>query len=415
MQPIFTAAEMRALDARAIETLGIPGPRLMENAGRGAAAIIAREWAPVRGKRVLVLCGRGNNGGDGFVVARHLRAKGARVRVILAGRRGDVKGDAAHALARWRGAVEEVGDDGGPSLFARAFAEADLVVDALLGTGTTGAARGVTAQIIEQLNRAAGRDGLPVIALDVPSGLGSDDGAVPGPAVRATLTPTFAGLKRSLLLHPAAEHAGRVVVVPIGVPQAEVDRGVATFLLEDGDIRQHFPRRPSEAHKGSYGHLLVIAGSVGKTGAAALASRSALRSGVGLCTVATPASQQPIVASLALEYMTEPLAETDHGALALRAKARILELAARVDAVALGPGLSLDTQTQSVIRALIAEVDRPMVVDADALSALAGHLDLLEEVPAPRVLTPHPGEMARMLGVSIAQVQADRMETVRRF
>src|SRR5215471_13606921 len=414
MQPIFTAAEMRALDARAIETLGIPGPRLMENAGRGAAAIIAREWAPVRGKRVLVLCGRGN-GGDGFVAARHLRAKGARVRVLLAGRRGDVKGDAAQALARWHGAVEEVGDDGGPSLFARAFAEADLVVDALLGTGTTGAARGVTAQIIEQLNRTAGRDGLPVIALDVPSGLGSDDGAVPGPAVRATLTPTFAGLKRSLLLHPAAEHAGRVVVVPIGVPQAEVDRGVATFLLEDGDIRQYFPRRPSEAHKGSYGHLLVIAGSVGKTGAAALAGRSALRSGVGLCTVATPASQQPIVAGFSMETMTEPISETAAQSLAVKAREHLIDLAMPRDAVALGPGISLDPETQALARALVAEVPRPMVIDADALSALAGHLDLLEQVPAPRVLTPHPGEMARMLGVSIAQVQADRMETVRRF
>src|SRR5262249_9693727 len=170
MQPIFTAAETRALDARAIETLGIPGPRLMENAGRGAAAVIAREWAPLRGKRVLALCGRGNNGGDGFVVARHLPARGARVRVLLAGRPG-----AAQALGRWGGKVEEIGDESGLGLLARAFAEADLVVDGLLGTGSTGAARGVTAQIIEQLNRAAGRDGLPVIALDLPSGLGSDD------------------------------------------------------------------------------------------------------------------------------------------------------------------------------------------------------------------------------------------------
>src|SRR5262249_35310364 len=305
----------------------------------------------------------------------------------------EVRGEAAQAVAGWRGAVEEVGDDSGPSLFARAFAEADLVVDALLGTGTTGAARGVTAQIIEQLNRAASRDGLPVIALDVPSGLGSDDGAVPGPAVRATLTPTFAGLKRSLLLHPAAEHVGRVVVVPIGVPQAEVDRGVTTFLLEDGDIRQHFPRRPSEAHKGSYGHLLVIAGSVGKTGAAALAGRSALRSGVGLCTVATPASQQPIVAGFSMEAMTEPISETAAQSLAVKAREHLIDLAMPRDAVALGPGISLDPETQALARALVAEVPRPMVVDADALSALAGHLDLLEQVPAPRVLTPHPGEM----------------------
>jgi ADP-dependent NAD(P)H-hydrate dehydratase / NAD(P)H-hydrate epimerase len=415
VQPVFTAAEMRALDARAIETLGIPGPRLMEHAGRGAAALIAREWTPIRGKRILVLCGKGNNGGDGFVVARHLKAKGARLRVLLAGLRGEVKGDAAQALGRWRGKVEEIRDEGDMAVVARALGEADIVVDALLGTGLTGPVRGIMAQMIERLNNSAGRAHVPVVSLDLPSGLGSDGGAVLGPTVRATVTATFAGLKRSLLVYPAAELAGRVTVVPIGVPQAEVGRGINTFLLEDADIRSLFPPRPAEAHKGSYGHLLVIAGSAGKTGAAALAGRSALRSGVGLCTVATPASQQPIVAGFSMETMTEPIAETASQSLAVKAREHLLDLAMQRDAVALGPGISLDPETQALARALVAGVPRPMIVDADALSALAGHLDLLEEAPAPRVLTPHPGEMARMLGVSIAQVQADRIETVRRF
>lgn len=415
MQPIFTAAEMREVDARAIEALGIPGPRLMENAGRGAAALIAREWAPIRGKRILVLCGKGNNGGDGFVVARHLKTKGARPRVLLVGLRAEVKGDAAQALGRWRGKVEEIRDEGDMAVVARALGEADIVVDALLGTGLTGPARGVVAQVIERLNNSSGRAGLPVVALDLPSGLGGDGGALIGPSVRATVTATFAGLKRSLLVYPAAGLAGRVTVVPIGVPQAEVDRGVNTLLLEEADIRPLFPPRPAETHKGSYGHLLVIAGSVGKSGAAALAGRSALRSGVGLCTIATPASQQPIVAGFSMETMTEPIQETASQSLAVKARGHLLELAMQRDAVALGPGVSLDPETQALARALVAEVPRPMVVDADALSALAGHLDLLEEAPAPRVLTPHPGEMARMLGVSIAQVQADRIETVRRF
>jgi hydroxyethylthiazole kinase-like uncharacterized protein yjeF len=415
MQPVFTASEMRALDARAIETLGIPGPRLMENAGRGAAALIAREWGPVRGKRILVLCGKGNNGGDGFVVARHLKSRGARPRVLLAGLRADVKGDAARALRRWRGKIEEVRDDAGLAVLTRALAEADVVVDGLLGTGSTGPARGLVAQIIERVNISAGHGRLPVIALDLPSGLGADDGAVVGPTVRAALTTTFAGLKRSLLTFPAAAHAGRVVMIPIGVPQAEVGRGISTFLLEESDIRPLFPARPPEAHKGSYGHLLVIAGSVGKTGAAALAGRAALRSGVGLCTIATPVSQQPVVAGFSMETMTEPIAETAGQSLAVRAREHLVDLAMQRDAVALGPGLSLDPETQALARALVAEVPRPMVVDADALTALAGHLDLLERVPAARILTPHPGEMARLLGVSIAQVQADRIETVRRF
>jgi hydroxyethylthiazole kinase-like uncharacterized protein yjeF len=412
---MFTAAEMRALDSRAIETLGVPGPRLMENAGRGAAALIAREWAPIRGKRILVLCGKGNNGGDGFVVARHLKGKGARPRALLVGLRAEVKGDAAQALGRWRGKVEEIRDEADMATVARALGEADLVVDALLGTGLTGPARGLVAQVIERLNNSSGRAGVPVVALDLPSGLGSDGGALLGPTVHATVTATFAGLKRSLLVYPAAELAGRVTVVSIGLPQAEVNRGVSTFLLEETDIRPLFPPRPAEAHKGSYGHLLVIAGSVGKTGAAALAGRSALRSGVGLCTVATPASQQPIVAGFSMETMTEPIVETASQSLAVKAREHLLELAMQRDAVALGPGISLDPETQALSRALVAEVPRPMIVDADALSALAGHLDLLEEAPAPRILTPHPGEMARMLGVSIAQVQADRIETVRRF
>jgi NAD(P)H-hydrate epimerase len=409
--PVFTASEMRALDARAISSLGIPGPRLMEAAGAGAGDVIARELGPIRGKRVLVLCGKGNNGGDGFVVARRLKRRGAIVRALLVGRRADVRGDAALALGRWRGRVEEIRAESGLATLEHALAQAHVVVDALLGTGLAGPARGLTAQAIEAVN-AAGR---PVVSLDLPSGLGADHGALLGPTVQATLTCTFAGYKRSLLLHPGAAQAGRVRVIDIGIPPAEVERGATTFLLEEGDVRRHFPPRRRDAHKGSFGHLLIVAGSVGKTGAAALAGRAALRSGVGLCTIAVPVSQQPVVAALGMEYMTEPLPETPAQTLSGMARARIRELVARADAVALGPGVSLDPETQELIRALIVEVDRPMVVDADGLSALAGHLELLDGAAGPRALTPHPGEMARMLGVTVPVVEADRFETVRAF
>lgn len=411
MLPVFTAAEMRAVDARAVAELGIPGPRLMENAGAGAAQIIAREFVPIRGKRVIILCGKGNNGGDGFVVARRLKSAGARVRVLLVGRRSEVKGDAALALGRWRGQIEEVIAESGIPALARELAQGDVIVDALLGTGLTGPARGLVADAIGAVN-AAGR---PVASLDLPSGLDSDGGAILGPTVKALLTPTFAGYKRSLLLQPGAAQAGRVIVVDIGIPSAEVERGITTFLLEDGDVRRHFPPRPLDAHKGSFGHLLVVAGSVGKTGAAALAGRSALRSGAGLCTIATAVSQQPIVAGLGMEPMTAALAETAGQAISLGARDRILELVARTDAVALGPGLSLDPETQELVRGLIVDVVRPMVVDADALSALAGRLELLDRAAGPRLLTPHPGEMARMLGTSVAEVQSDRLEVVRAF
>ena len=409
MLPVFTAAEMRALDSRAMSQLGIPGPRLMEAAGAGAARLIAERFAPIEGKGVLVLCGKGNNGGDGFVVARHLKARGARVRVLLVGRRAEVRGDAAQALSRWRGRVEEILTAAQAAAVGDAARRADVLVDGLLGTGLEGPARGLTASVIEAVNESRA----PVVALDLPSGLNADSAEIIGPAIRARLTATFAGWKRALLLHPAAHCAGEVAVIPIGIPGAEVNRGIATWLLEEADIRRHFPARPRDAHKGSYGHLLVVAGSVGKTGAAALAGRAALRSGAGLVTVATPASQQPIVAALGMESMTEPLPETPAQTLSLKSKERILELAARTDAVALGPGLSLDPETQSLIRELLREVAKPMVVDADGLTALAGSCELLAGAAGPRLLTPHPGEMARMLGVAVSEVQADRLEMVR--
>ncbi|MBI2552959.1 MAG: NAD(P)H-hydrate dehydratase [Candidatus Rokubacteria bacterium] len=415
MLPVFTAEEMRRLDRRAIAELGIPGATLMENAGAGAAREIRSAFGPLKRKKVVILCGKGNNGGDGFVVARHLARAGASVRVFLVGSARDVKGDAALKLSelqRVRGArLTEVGGENALEEVTRALAGGALVVDALLGTGLTGPADRLVGRAIGAIN-ASGR---PVVALDLPSGLLSDAGALLGPTVTATLTTTFAGLKRGLLLYPGAAHAGTVRVVPIGIPPAEVSRGISVFLLEPSDIRPLLPPRAPNAHKGSFGHLLVVAGSVGKTGAAALAGRAGLRSGAGLVTIACPASQQPIVASLGMETMTEPLAETPSQSLGLKAKDRLFDLAGRVEAVALGPGLSLDQETLALARELVAEVARPMVVDADGLSALAGHLDLLKRAPAPRCLTPHPGEMARMVGMTVPEVQADRIETVRGF
>jgi NAD(P)H-hydrate epimerase len=406
---------MRRVDQRAVADLGIPSATLMENAGQGAAQCILDALPalglPRHGARVALVCGKGGNGGDGFVVARRLRAAGHRVEVFLLAPRGEVRGDAAEKLAALerRGArVRQVQDE---AVLARALPAAQLVVDAMLGTGARGAPAPLVARAIEHVN-ACGR---PVVALDVPSGLPADGGAPEGPAVRAMLTPTFAGLKRGLVSGPGVALAGRVVVVDIGVPAAEVARGVTMFLVEAGDVARHFPSRARETHKGSYGHLLVVAGSVGKTGAAALAARGAMRAGAGLVTVATAAAAQPVVAALLLEAMSEPLADTPAGALALKARERLGDLAEARDAVAVGPGLGLGDETQALARSLVFECARPMVVDADALSALAGHLERLPAAPAPRCLTPHPGEMARLLGVSVSDVQRDRIATVRQF
>jgi len=415
VQGVFTAEEMRRLDRRAITELGIPGATLMENAGRGAAdAIVAalRELgAPPRGARVVVFCGKGGNGGDGFVVARWLKRHGARPSVLLAYPPDQIGGDAGRKLAELRHAgirPLQLGDD---AAAAAQLAQAHVVVDALLGTGSRGAPEGTIARAIALVNES----GRPVVALDIPSGISADGGAHQGAPVRAALTLTFAGLKRGLVTGPGAALAGRVRVIPIGVPDAEVARGVTTFLLEASDIRRHFPPRPRGAHKGTYGHLLLVAGSLGKTGAAALGAASAMRAGGGLVTVATPLSQQPIVASLVLEAMTEPLPETAARTLGLKAREIVHELAASRDAVAVGPGIGLDAETQQVARGLVAELRKPMAVDADGLTALARHLDALDAAPAARCLTPHPGEMARMLETGVADVERDRIECVRAF
>ena len=413
MLPVFTAAEMRTLDRRAVAELGIPGATLMENAGRGAAAVLAELLpglgAPRRGARVAVVCGKGGNGGDGFVVARWLRRRGAHPIVLLAARPEEVRGDAGAKLAALRraGVRPIVIEDAARA--ASLLSDAAVVVDALLGTGSRGAPTGLTAALIERIN-AAGR---PAVALDVPSGLPADGGAPPGAAVRAAATLTFAALKYGLVTPPGLDFAGRVRVVPIGIPAAEVGRGIRAWLVERADVAAQFPPRPRDTHKGAYGHLLIVGGSLGKTGAAALAARAAMRAGAGLVTVATALSQQPIVAGLVLESMTEALAETPSGSAALGARERVRELAAARDAVALGPGLGLDDDTQQLARDLVQGLDRPLVLDADALTAIAGRLELLHHAPAPRCLTPHPGEMARLLGASIADVQRDRVASAR--
>jgi NAD(P)H-hydrate epimerase len=413
VRPVFTAAEMRDLDRRAVADLGIPGATLMENAGRGAAAalgeLLPALGAPRRGARVAIVCGKGGNGGDGFVVARWLRRRGVEPVVLLAARPEDVTGDAGAKLAALRraGVRPRVIEDAAqaPDLLAGSH----VVVDALLGTGTRGAPTGLTAALIEQIN-ASGR---PVVALDIPSGLPADGGAPAGPAIRAAATFTFAGLKYGLAQPPGLDFAGRVTVVPIGIPDAEIARGIRTWVPERADITALFPPRAREAHKGTYGHLLVVGGSLGKTGAAALAARAAMRTGAGLVTVATASSQQPVVAGLVVEGMTEPLAETSVGTVALAARERVLALARARDAVALGPGLGLDDDTQELARWFARELDRPLVLDADALTAIAGRLELLRHAPAPRCLTPHPAEMARLLGTSVADVQRDRVAAAR--
>jgi hydroxyethylthiazole kinase-like uncharacterized protein yjeF len=415
--PVLTVDEMRRADGLTIEEIGLPGVVLMENAGGAVSEAILRRFPGAR--RVVVVCGKGNNGGDGFVVARRLRRVGAEA--LLLGRRSDVRGDARthlEACERSGGRVREVADAEAWGAARERLDGADVLVDALLGTGLRARASGLPAMGIAELIRRA-EAGVPVVAVDIPSGLRADGGTGPGTAVRATLTVTFAAPKPGLVLPPDSEHVGELVVADIGItPETLAAVGPSLFLLEDGDAAAAFPRREPAAHKGRFGHLLVVAGSVGQTGAAVLAANGALRAGAGLVTVAAPLSCLGTVAAARAEIMTEPLPETPTGGPSEEALERVLTLAGERDAVVLGPGLGQDPSTGAFVRELVRRCPKPLLVDADALNALAAapageRARVLRSRTAATVLTPHPGEMARLTGEPPAELQGHRGDAAR--
>jgi NAD(P)H-hydrate epimerase len=391
----LTREQVRTVDRIAIEELGIPGTTLMENAGRGAAEV-ARRMVRARGARVTVVAGTGNNGGDGFVVARHLAASGAKVRVVCLGEpRTD---DARAMLARIRRSrgvrIEGAG---------AAIEPADLVVDAILGTGLDREPTGEARRAIERLAGVRA----PVLALDVPSGLDADTGLPLGLAVRATATATFVAPKRGLVTTPGIDHAGAVHVVSIGTPAELLDRtGWDGEVLEAADARALVPARPRSGHKGTFGHVLVVGGSPGRTGAAWLAATAALRTGSGLVTIAARGTAAQALDAKVVEAMTETLSVAPE-----TAAERLATLASGKDALVVGPGLGVDAG--AVVAAALAG-SLPAVVDADALTILGRRTDALRGRTAPTVLTPHPGELSRLLGIPVAAVQSDRIGAARR-
>jgi len=399
---VVTAAEMRALDRWTIEH-GTPGRELMERAGAGAARVLRERLRHPRGP-VVVVCGRGNNGGDGFVVARHLRRARLPVEVCLAARPEEVRGDAAEMLAAWRrgrGAVHDLTGRGRVETLAARLAKAAVVVDALFGTGLNAPVSGLAAAVIEAVNRC----GAPVLAVDIASGLSADSGTPLGMAVRATVTATFGHPKVGQVMDPGVDYTGLLAVVDIGIPEAALAAvRPRTSLLEARDVGRLLPPRPRDAHKGTFGHVLVIAGSRGKTGAALLAAEGVARAGAGLTTLAVPGALQPVFEGRVREVMTAALPEGD-GLEAL--------LAGRA-AIVCGPGLGVTDATRGLVADVVRRATAPLVLDADGLNVVAG-TPLLRERPGPTVVTPHPGEMARLLGCDTAAVQADRPGAARRL
>jgi NAD(P)H-hydrate epimerase len=407
----MTRLQVREYDRIAIAELGIPGPVLMEAAGRGAAGLALETLAA--GGRAIVLAGPGNNGGDGFVVARHLLLAGRAAETFLAAPRAAVKGDALlylELLERMGGAVVELADGAALALVAERLRGADLVVDALLGTGAARPADGTIGALIDLANAGAA----PVLALDLPSGLDADSGRPLGRAIRAARTATFGHLKRGLVLHPGCALAGEIRVVPLGVPAAISRRaGVDGALLSGEAVAALVPRRGADAHKGTFGHLLAIAGSAGKAGAAILCGRAAMRAGTGLVTIATAADARAAVEAQCVEAMVETAIATPGAPFTDGDRRHVDALLAGKTAVAIGPGLSTAAGAAGIALHLIATTALPAVVDADGLNALAAAPAGFAPSGAPIVLTPHPGEMARLLGVSTAEVQADRIGAAR--
>jgi NAD(P)H-hydrate epimerase len=413
MLPILSADEMRAADRATIESVGLPGVVLMENAGAAVARAVERRFPEARS--VVVLCGKGNNGGDGFVAARRLLSR--RPLVLLVGDVSDVRGDAAthlRAFLQSGGQLRRVGSLADWRREGPLAARAELLVDALLGTGLRAAPRGLLGRVIRDLAQRRG----PTVAVDLPSGVGSDSGRLPGHALRADVSVTFAALKCGHVLPPAADRCGEVEVEDIGIPARLI--AARTWLVEAADAAAAWPARPRAAHKGSFGHLLLVAGSRGKTGAAVLAGSAGLRAGAGLVTVATAAPALVRVAARRAELMTEALPATRAASVAPAALARALALADERDAVALGPGLGQHAGTRRFVAGFVRSCAAPLLVDADALNALAalprgGGFRALRARRAATVLTPHPGEAARLLGTSTGAVQRERLEGARRL
>ncbi len=409
---LATAAEMREIDRRAIEEFGIPGLVLMENAGGAVARAAERLWRE-RGSEgtLLVLCGPGNNGGDGLVVARHLHNRGLPVRVLLFAAADSLRGDAAtnYRLAQAFGVA--LAERPRPQALAGHLAAAGLIVDALLGTGLTGPVRGEIAQVVERVNRSP----VPVVAVDIPSGVNSETGAILGVAVRADLTITFGLPKVGLYCYPGRTCCGEIEVADISLPRSLLgDPALRTELVTPKLAAAGLPVRFPDMHKANAGRLLIIAGSPGMTGAAALAANAAVRAGAGLVYLAIPEGLNAVLEQKCTEPITLPQAQTAEGALSVQAAEPLLAQAAGCDAVVLGPGLGRHPETAALVQRLVTQAKQPLVVDADALNALSSRAELLAARRAPTVITPHPGELSRLLGVSVEAIQSDRVGAARR-
>ena len=410
---VVTVAEMKDIERAAIEEYGIPGIVLMENAGVEVAGQIESILGNLQNKKISVFAGTGNNGGDGYVVARHLHNQGAKVKVFLIGSKTAVAGDALtnlQIITNMGIDILEVINQHDWDKVKIAMTFTDCLVDALLGTGFTGKLRDHMVQVVECMNKM----NKVIIAVDVPTGVDGDTGQIQSVAVKANYTITFALPKQGLLLYPGALYVGELYVADIGVPRLLVQNiAIQQNLITSGDMTNMLGKRQPDAHKGSCGKVFVVAGSRGLTGAAALSASAAMRSGAGTVNLGIAESLHDIMEMKVTEVMTSPLAEVSPGALGEESFSEIQRLSLHSDIVVIGPGLGRHEETMSLVRRVITTIERPLVIDADALYALIDHTSLLTEAKSVPILTPHPGEMARLVGLTAEEVNQDRIYIAR--
>ena len=411
---LVTAKEMRELDRLTIEEYGTPGQVLMERAGAGATDALLQTFPQVRETSVLVFAGKGNNGGDGVVMARLLKKQGVKCEVILVAKKDEVTGDALrnlNAFVKIRGRITEVTDPSQLDIVRNKLNRGGLIVDALLGTGLNAPVRGLIANLIDLINLS----GLPVVAVDMPSGLDADRGEPLGTAVQAELTVTFGYPKHGQIGDPGAAHVGKLAIVDIGIAAEAIERvRPQVELLTAEEVGLLVRSRHRAAHKGDFGHVLVLAGARGKSGAALLCGGAALRVGTGLVTLGGPSSLNSVFSSVLIEAMTVPLPELSDGSLCLDENAIGQALKGKT-AIAFGPGIGVSADTIGLTRWLLSQSEVPVVIDADGLNCVATDVSMLRNAQVPLVLTPHPGEMARLLNTTNAEIQANRLDVARAF
>lgn len=413
---LVTAKEMKALDVQAQNDYAMPGILLMDNAAQAVAEAVHEALTALEGERVVIFCGGGNNGGDGLGAARWLQSYGVSVRAFVVGAALDaVQGDAALELAMFTkagGRVETLSTEDDWVLAELAASKADVLVDALLGTGFHGELEGDVLRACELLNKSEKY----ILAVDIPTGVNADNGAVCEQAVRADHTVTMALVKTGLLLYPGREYCGDIELADISMPVKLVEEYKSDkYRLTDEIVRELLPLRKANAHKGDAGRVVICAGSPGYTGAAALASDAAVKAGAGLVSLYTPLSSRDVLAIKLTEVMVHGLLERMPGILGGGAASDVASSAEAADVLAIGPGLGTSESTQEAVRTILQKITTPVVIDADALTALAGHTEILPAMQAQKVLTPHPGEMARLTGLEIAEIEAERINVAKKY